>query len=108
LTGGDIKLNDRKMTLIEAGIVHDDTIYIRACSADEDSIDRDDVPGPSSKARRAAGGFHNTLLHGLPAEEASESEEALEEEEISVTVPKPPVSGECYGPSDRGKGLTVF
>jgi hypothetical protein len=83
-------IDDNMMTITGAGLVFDAVVYVKNC-AEEMHGDMDDVEHvPSTRAERAAGGFHNTLLHGLPVDESSSEEptEAAPEVEMKGTAPE--------------------
>lgn len=72
------ELDDNKITISEAGLVFDTVVHVKDCAEDMFGDMSDVEHVPSTRKERAAGGFRNTLLHGLPVEDASGSEKSPE------------------------------
>jgi hypothetical protein len=64
----EAELVDDRQTVHTAGIVFDSVVSVMDISTDLAADMEDVVVIPKSQAERAAGGFHNTLLHGLDPE----------------------------------------
>jgi hypothetical protein len=82
-------LIDDIKTIQACGIVFDSVLYVQDCSEDMFGDMEDVIVVSDSKRERAAGGFHNTLLHGLAVESKSESPKEVEPEIQDVAIEEP-------------------
>jgi len=82
-------LDDDKTNIQACGIVFDSVLYVQDCSEDVFGDMEDVIVVSDSKRERAAGGFQNTLLHGLAVDSKSESPREVESEVGVMTIDEP-------------------
>ena len=79
----------------------DSVVHVKDCAEDMHGDMSDIEHVPTTRAERAAGGFRNTLLHGLPVESSSteDSPEASPDVEMEAEVEEatPDAKGERQG-----------
>jgi hypothetical protein len=93
------EIDDNITTITDAGLVFDSVVYVKNC-AEEMHGDMDDVEHvPPTRAERA-GGFRNTLLHGLPVEDSSSEEPSDAASDVEMEGVAEDITSQSKGRSD--------